>query len=208
MPPSEKTADDLIADLLSPRQAIEILDRAYKDSGLSKRTLLERLRGGMVKAVSATSTFHGGHRDHAEVFYKIPIEDWEKVRATDDFWITGQFDFSRREYGSNHDVKTRHYNVRFEPPGVHSIVGTLGAAQPLQDSAPDDDAAKGKPVSPEALKAWFDVYRKVYGGSADDTLENAHKSARGMFPGRFVSRDRVRELAGGRTPGRKARNGD
>jgi hypothetical protein len=61
---------------------------------------------------------------------------------------------------------------------------------------------KGPPVSEQHLKAWFDLYKQVYQGAAD-TEANALKSAAGMFPGKLVSRDRVRALRGAQKRGRK-----
>jgi hypothetical protein len=96
MPSSEPTADDLIADWLSPGQAVEILGGVYKGTGVSARaTLLERLRGGMVQAVSAHSSFHGP-RERREVFYKIPSDDWENVDTANNVWVTGDLVYTRR----------------------------------------------------------------------------------------------------------------
>jgi hypothetical protein len=204
MPPSEPTADDLIADWLSPRQAVEILDAAYPPRAhVSKQVLLERLRVGMVQAVAGHSVFDGG-RQTREVFYKIPSDDWGKIDTADILWITGELTYRRREFGSEHTT-VRHYNVRFEPQGVHAIIKSASkTAEPeLASTAEMEPESKGPPVSDDHLKAWFELYRRAYTGPAD-TMANALKSARGMFPGKFVSRDRVRDLAGGRTPGRKS----
>jgi hypothetical protein len=63
--------------------------------------------------------------------------------------------------------------------------------------------AKAPSVSDQLLKEWYELYQKAYQGSAD-TLQKALESARGMFPGKFVSRDRVRKLCEGRKRGRKS----
>jgi hypothetical protein len=99
MPPNDPIADDFIADWLSPRQAVEILDAAYPPaSRVSKQVLLQRLRGGMVHAVTGHSVFEG-RRQPREVFYKIPSDDWERVDTADILWITGELTYSRKEYG-------------------------------------------------------------------------------------------------------------
>jgi len=115
MPPNSPTADDLIANWLSPSQAIGILDAAYPPaSRVSKEVLLERLRGGMVQAVAGHSVLEGsGGRDSREVFYKIPSDDWERVDTADILWITGELTYRRREYGSRQMRTVRNYNVRF-----------------------------------------------------------------------------------------------
>jgi hypothetical protein len=93
--------------------------------------------------------------------------------------------------------------VRFEPQGVHAILrGVSKATKPDATPAADDEPEpKGPPVSPEALKAWFDLYRRIYTGTAD-TEAMALKSAQGMFPGKSVSRDKIRALRGERPIGR------
>ena len=58
-----------------------------------------------------------------------------------------------------------------------------------------------------AMEAWYAAYRLAYQG-ADDTMEKALASAKGMFPGKSVSREQVRKLAGGRKPGRKSKAAD
>jgi hypothetical protein len=194
MSSSDRTADDYIAGWLTPSQAVEILDRAYKEIGVSKRTLLERLRGGMVKAVSANSTFHGS-RERREVFYEIPSEDWEYVDTVDDIWITGHVTYTRREYGRSEQTKVRHFNVRFKPENVLAIVkatATQAAIDPHLAAEPD---SKGSRVADAHLQAWFEFYKKVH-TEAEDTEDRALESARLNFPGKSVSRDRVRALRG------------
>jgi hypothetical protein len=100
--------------------------------------------------------------------------------------------------------------VRFDPDGVHDIIKNLTpppALPPTEEATPatepEEPPEKGPPVSPELLKAWFEVYRRAYIGAAD-TEANAVASARGMFPGKSVSRERVRELRGAQKRGRKA----
>ena len=81
------------------------------------------------------------------------------------------------------------------------------SASPVPDagaSAPEEE--RGSPVSKTDLEAWAAVYKQAYGGKPEDTLTNALASAKGMFPGKFVSREKVRALVGGdRKTGRKPR---
>jgi hypothetical protein len=78
-------------------------------------------------------------------------------------------------------------------PGGPSEMPKVEEAEPEQT---------GPPVAQIHLKAWYDLYRQAYSGSAD-TEATALKSARGMFPGKSVSRDRVRALRGSQKRGRK-----
>ena len=73
--------------------------------------------------------------------------------------------------------------------------------------------AKTTPVSKLHLKAWYNAYRSVYGGTPVDKQAFALQSAQGMFPDKEVSRRLVREIAATRSAKRKhvlssdARNG-
>jgi len=64
------------------------------------------------------------------------------------------------------------------------------------------EVPKGPRVTDGELRAWYDVYRRFYTGALD-TQDNAYASAKGMFPGKFVARDRVRALFPARKAGRK-----
>jgi hypothetical protein len=202
--------NDTNADWLTPRQAVAILDAAFDQRpAISKAALLQCLRGKQVDAMSFTTHVAPDNRaEYATNNYKIPPEDWDKVDWNDTFFATGILVYRKREHGRSDYETIRHFNVKFNPEQVKRVAAphqTMQAATTAQSLEDDTLASKGPPVSPAHLKAWYEVFQKVYGGSAEDTLDNALKSARGMFPGRFVSRDRVRDLAGGRSPGRKAR---
>jgi hypothetical protein len=185
---------------LTPKRAVEILDSVFghgSNSFISKHTLLERLRGGKIRAAAEESK--RSDQINGEKLYEIPREDWHQVSETSIFWTAGDFTFRIADTSSRfHDV--RHFDVRFDADAVRAIVAQQQPAEDPQSAT--EDAPKGPPVSEENLKAWYAVYRRAYQGS-EDTLDNALKSARGMFPGKFVSRDRVRDLAGGRIRGRK-----
>jgi hypothetical protein len=205
MPPPPITAED-IARWLTPSQAVNLVDAAYENKQLSTRALLDRLRGEMVQAVAAYCVVQlGGGASRRLTIAGVPATHWEKMFSSDQFWITGQFDCVARPQGFSQLATFRYFDVRFEPEDVRAIIAHLSIPDTIQAPSEPEPAQKGPPVSEAHLQAWFDVYRKVYGGSPGDTLENALKSARGMFHDRFVSRDRVRDLAGGRTPGRKPR---
>jgi hypothetical protein len=89
-------------------------------------------------------------------------------------------------------------------PIAPAALAVPSPAEQVTSDVPDNDVVnKGPPVAPDHLKAWFDLYRRVYSGSSD-TEANALDSARGMFPGKSVSRDSVRALRGAQKRGRKA----
>jgi hypothetical protein len=202
------TAKD-IADWLTPSQAVEILDAAFNvSSHLSKKTLLNRLAGGMVIAASAHTVIEDSHPARRILYDLIPSEDWNEIDTLDSFWITGDLAYHRRSYGISGEKLVRHYGVKFEPLGVRAIIPS-GAEEPpameQQASAEPEPEPKGPRVSDAHLQAWFEFYKKVH-SEAEDTEDRALESARKNFPGKSVSRDRVRSLRGTQRRGPKRKD--
>jgi hypothetical protein len=212
MSPRDLTLED-IADWLTPRQAVKILDTVFQKSYLSKQALLGRLVGGMAEAVSgqAVKDDRAGHGSRGPV-QRIPAEDWRRVQTTDSCWITGDLIFRRRSASGMGDETVSHYAVRFEPQGVRSIISNTGASAkqaPARTPAPapsepepseaERSEPKGPPVSSAHLQAWFEFYQKIGGEMRE---ERALESARLNFAGQSVTRKRIRDLLGPRPIGR------
>jgi hypothetical protein len=207
MPPRELTAED-IADWLTPRQAVKILDAAFQKSYLSKQALLGRLVGGMAEAVAGQAVkADSAGRSSRGPFQMIPAEDWRRIQTTDTCWITGDLVFRRRSPSGMGDETVSHYAVRFEPQGVRSIIGSPGkpareppAEMPAPEPSPSEPPEpRGPPVSSVHLQAWFEFYQKIGGEMRE---ERALESARLNFPGQSVTRKRIRDLLGPRPIGR------
>jgi hypothetical protein len=207
MSPRDLTLED-IADWLTPRQAVKILDAVFQKSYLSKQALLGRLVGGMAEAVSgqAVKNDRAGQASRGPV-QRIPAEDWRRVQTTDTCWITGDLIFRRRSASGMGDETVSHYAVRFEPQGVRSIISNTGtsAKQPPvrtpapAPSEPEPSEPRGPPVSSAHLQAWFEFYQKIGGEMRE---ERALESARLHFAGQSVTRKRIRDLLGPRPIGR------
>jgi hypothetical protein len=124
------------------------------------------------------------------------------------FWTSGDLTYRARDSSTYEMAFFRHFDVRFDPEAVRAIAAPAAKAKAETQAAtardvPAEEIQKGPPVSDAHLRAWFDVFRQAYTGAAD-TEANALASARGMFPGKSVSRDKVRELRGEQKRGRKA----
>lgn len=186
-----------IADWFTPRQAVQTLESVFgtdSHSYVATHTLLERLRGGIIRAVAGTADL-----------YPIPADDWTNVNLGDFLWTTGDATFKIAEgSGYNLSYKTvRHYSIRIDPNGVRDMLPDAPQhAIATSAQAANEPEQKGPPVSDAHLKAWYEIYQQAYTGAAD-TEANAIASARGMFPGKSVSRDRVRELRGAQKRGPK-----
>jgi hypothetical protein len=158
----------------------------------------------MVQAVSSHSVI-GGRRGRRETFFTIPSEDWQHADERDLLWISGDFDFQSIEEESafRSTVTTRHFGVKFDPQGIGNIIGAGSDPRPPPDlppapepeSEPQSPDTKGPRVSDAHLRAWFEFYKAVH-STAEDTEERAVVFARHCFPGKSVSRDRIRALRG------------
>lgn len=188
-------------DWLTPKQAVALLDSVFgtdSQSYISKHTLLECLRGRMVRACAAFSSKDGDNQIERN---EIGADEWLHVGENTIFWTSGHLTYKVHLRGSNRHTAIRHHDVRFEPESVR-IIGAPASKQAIAPRTDLEPAQKGPRVSDAHLKAWYALYCSVYPG---DTLEShAVKSAQGMFPDKTVSRDRVRELRGPQKRGRKA----
>jgi hypothetical protein len=204
---------EIVASWLVPEAAVEILSKGLgiKEDD-ARHVILERLRSGKIRAAAKSSKWENEPRIKETAEILVEPNYWERYACTPGFWKTGDIKFGLGHINSSFSyVSVWYHGIRFDPIAVRAIIPAATPSIPVDSplaeskSESDPDYRKLPAVSQAHLKSWYEVYRAVYGGSAEDTLDSALSSARGMFPGRFVSRDRVRDLAGGRTPGRKAR---
>lgn len=216
----EVSADE-ITSWYTPIEACAYAARIVGRKG-AHNAIWERLEGGMIEAAASSSS--STVRDCSPVpdfrSTLIPRRYWKFFsNMGSDLWGAGDARFFLSSRGSK-STTVKCFGIKLNPADVHATLPPLplepeepeepaGAAEIEQTPEVDQavPAAKGPPVSDELLRAWYELYCRAYQGPAD-TLENACKSACGMFPGKFVSRDRVRKLCGGRKRGRKSGSTD
>jgi hypothetical protein len=204
------TATD-ITDWLTPRQALAILGRVVENESVATRGLLERLRGGMVKAVAFNSAVTSESGPWSGTFCEIDVDHWTRIFASDEFWITGDLSYEAREYGESRTSTFRHFDVRFEPQSIKAMVDVLSRSAPAASAhapavgAESEPVQKGPRVTNPHLQAWFEFY-KVVTPETEDTEDYAWAHARRCFPDKTVSRERVRELRGSLKRGPKKKS--
>jgi hypothetical protein len=177
MAAEQKLTAEAFADWLTPRQALEILDTVLVKTVLSKQTLIDRLRGGMVQAVSNHSVFEGERNPHQLNLYKIPAEDWDQWMSSDAFWITGDKHYTYKAYGSGDRITARHFDVRFEPQGVNAMVALL-AKSPLAPSPAqtptgprESDGTRIAPTGAPRKDWWDDFWIAICGAIYEGDLK-------------------------------------
>jgi hypothetical protein len=212
-----KISEEDIAAWYTPREALAYAIRAVgKESAVN--AVWQRLVGGLIEAAAAS--FSSIMRDRAPQPHTkpslVPSRFWKRYsKSGSDFWAGDARFFipgSRPEYSTTY----HYFGIRLNPDQVRSSLPPLPPepatpvkkqttaekpSEPPKVEEPEPEQ-KGPPVSEEHLKAWFALYRQVYSGPAE-TEAIAVASARGMFQGKSVSRDRIRALRGSQKRGRK-----
>lgn len=210
-----------LATWFTPFEAVAYAAKVLGHLDQAAPAIWERLKGGLIRAVATTSSATLRGRSpvpkHSPSF--IPRSHWDNFRTGQtgqNFWKSGDASFflpttPHRDL----PVTIRCFGIKLDPAAVRATLPPLPPApeqpEPTAEIAATPEGAeieplppiKRAPVSDEHLRLWHELYQQVYQGS-QDTLATAYKSAVGMFPGKFVSRDRVRKLCAGRKIGRKS----
>src|ERR1700733_2153234 len=209
---------------LQAADALGRVQRAIGTRNISVETIIGRLKAGLGQASFAHAAWEntGGFRAPRFEHNLIPRHMWKHYQdevASRYVWETGDLRLALGRFfeatSAPSSTVVTFFGVKIErqvideiianaPPRKRSVWIKPPATPPAIPRAPEPDVPqKGPSVASDHLKAWFDLYQRVYIG-AEDTEEIALTSARGMFPGKSVSRDRVRELRGAQKRGRKA----
>ena len=168
--------------------------------------LLERLKSGKVVAAAKSSTWQGDRRIRATDEILIDAAHWQSYSPTMGFWEIGDIKFDLGHvYNSYASVSIWYHGIRFEPEGIRAIIpaGTAKSEQEAPASGTEPEP-KGPRVSDAHLRAWFEFYKAVTTGT-EDTEDYAWSHARRCFPGKTVSRDRVRAIRGSQRRGPKVK---
>jgi hypothetical protein len=184
-----------ISDWVTPVRALKSLE-PLGESYLRVHTLLERLKGGMVRAVAETTVWQDDNSRASKL--SLEASDWAFVSESDVVWKTG--DLTTTYFHDRGRRTVRHFNIRLHPFDIQQILPSEAGAAPVE--SPVSGSIRGPSVSEAHLAEWYALYRKAYTGHLD-TEANALRSAQGMFPGKSVSREAVRKLRGAQKPGPK-----
>jgi hypothetical protein len=228
LPADEQDRDvsaEEIATWYTPKEACRYAARIVGPKN-AMAAISRRLLAGQIECAATRSSLsygrNGPYPDPNPSL--IPVGYWRHMtKAGSDLWGVGDARFFLPSQQRGVASKTfMGLGVKLNPRDVHDALPSVPLEQepeptpsppqdppkvessPLESSKSETDelVQKGPPVSEEHLKAWFDLYRRVYSGAVD-TEATALASARGMFHGKSVSRDRIRALRGTQKRGRK-----
>jgi len=207
------TAEEFAA-WLTPQAAVSRASQAFGNEATG--AIWARLTSGFLKAAASHSSQATPPNAEPRLTLSptiIPARYWGQFSNSNDanFWRAGdaRFFFPPNRPRVEFATVILCFGIRLNPADIDTLFPPLPVEpQPESNPAAESDVEradpgpKGPAVSPDHLQAWFDLYQRAYTGSAD-TEAMAVKSAIGMFPGKHVSRDRVRDLRGAQKRGRK-----
>jgi len=203
----------------TPKQALEIVGKAMAgDWNAAYPAILQRLAGGKILAHAEDIDWKQVSKTGALPKYsavgKDILDQWNKSNHQSylPFWSSGNATVELRTGHSLSDapLTINLYGIRFDPDGINKLAGIatpLAASSAALAVTSPEPEQKGPRVSDPLLKEWFALYSKAY-PDAEDTEDRAVESARGMFQGKSVSRDRVRALRGARKRGPKPKTAE
>lgn len=206
------TAEEFASWIL-PRDALRDLTAAFGSDERVKRLVFDLVAADQLSLVAEMTTRDRVGSPHETwTFDRVAPDNWVRNRddIDDDFWELGKLTFMFRSgYPLDPPTYVRHFNARFEPEGVAKLLATAPPKIEAVEPKPADgeETATGPRVTDPDLLAWFDLYKRVF-REHEITLPHAWASARGMFQGKSVARDRIRPLLAGRKPGPKTKPAD
>jgi hypothetical protein len=220
LPPPSPAVNLQGAPWLLPGEALARVIDVIGDYTVAVDTILGRLTAGLLKATFETAKWENTSRTYSLDPNFIAPNYWKHYKRSNEssyVWKTGDLRLFIGNMSSvtETSVYLTFFRVKIERQGIDEIVANAAPPRPKRSvwikrpkeppppPAPEPESPqKGPPVAEEHLKAWYDLYQRAYSGAAD-TEATAVASARGMFPGKSVSRDRVRALRGSQKRGRK-----
>lgn len=185
---------------LMPREALRLAD-GIMDEATAMTAIVDRLHSEKIAAVAellVVRTTDSAIREPD--LRRIPGILWGAYgnSNSESFWRTGDITFRVPIPDTHEFTYVKYFGIRFHRNDLYDL---FPERRPKESSVLVADGVSKPSVSDALLTAWYDLYLRAYTGAAD-TEANAVQSAQGMFPGKSVSRERVRELRGERMRGR------
>jgi hypothetical protein len=195
-------------DWIKPSKALARAKAHFGDAYTAAEALGERLKDGLLGAMAETIVYEEpGKPETTTSFAPLAKVVWRHVTGGwhgQMFWRTGNLEV----WLDRGEDRCSLHGILFDPEGLDKFLGAEARpAPPAVPDSPPEPEQKGPRVPEPLLKEWFAVYSKAYAGT-EDTEDRAVESARGMFPGKSVSRERVRILRGARKRGPKPKTAE
>jgi hypothetical protein len=163
MPAATNLTRDDIAGWLTLRRVLEILHTVFPPD-YAKAELTERLRGGMVRSASAHASSNGKHLAAVNL---IPVDQWNALSITDDFWKTATFRVKVLDQRIMSYAEVRYFDVRFHPTDIEAILIPHQGPPlqvPAQNPKPPVANKGGRPPKAWWHDFWVEMCCRIYDG--------------------------------------------
>jgi hypothetical protein len=190
---------------LSPAEALQLLKVFPAET--AQKAILDRLKANLIKPVAKNGATRFPDKPLIEIdMPHVPASFWQHVHFDGKwvrFWKTGDISAYIRS-GRASGAEMGFFDMRFLRSDIEKLLPKDTSNQQPQTATTErkTEETKGPNVSPAYLQEWSELFLKVY-PSAEVTLDRAWSSAKGMFPGKSVSRDAVDKLLPPRGRGRR-----
>ena len=191
----QKLTEEEFASWIPIRKAI---GQPVEIGGLepAKQEIWSRLRAGILRSGAENWTINPN--DPPGGVIEVEQDRWGSLQVvTDSWWQTGRVTLWRDEGNrTGHGYRrptsaVEYFGMRVDPEGLMKFTGRP-VPTTLKHAASDLASEEGKPrIRDDWLADWAALFNKLY---PDKDADFAWRSAKGMFPDKSVSRDRVRPL--------------
>lgn len=190
-------SEEGFAHLLTPRAALAELADMGRNNAIE--AINERAAEGLIRVAAKTITGRRNYRPFDCERGWVDPEAWGNANAhwNHPFWSKAQIETEVRGTSSRTIRDKLHlFGVRFDPKGIEDLkldAGLIDGPKAEAEAPTKEPRTRhGMPgLHDDLLEAWCDLFAKAY---PNGTKAQAEASARGMFPGKSVDRDKVREL--------------
>jgi hypothetical protein len=216
---------------ITPAKALARVERAVQNPYTAADILVKWLRDDLVTAFAKHVVVQEGDEQKRNADILVRAYVWNHLKGdakSQEFWQTEHLEV----WLDRGETRVSYYGLRFDANAISQHLPDVPRRKPddfartlakrvraeneaaRQTTSPPPPAApkqedvqqtedSAPPVSLSHLKQWHELYLLVY-PEAEDTEALAWASAKGMFQGKSVSRNAIRNLRGERKRGRKA----
>jgi hypothetical protein len=146
------------------------------DSAHVKNIILERLRAGLITAVSPSVSQTIGDNSPA-LSSKLTVISgnyFEHIDDEEDFWRGGQLKSSVRQPRTGETITVRCFDIKLDPADIRNLLSGASIGPPERpDSVEVANAPSQKVprITDGLLERWYELYKLAYQGTSHDTLK-------------------------------------
>lgn len=180
---TDEITPEEFAKWMRPREALDLVAGNFGYAPTAASAILTRLKSGAIQSAAKSM---GSNPATAPV--RISPDEWKTLQMLQPsfpFWKSGDYEFQTANRHGRYTLAF--FGIRFKPDDIYSWLEIPAPTTTVADGEPE--ASDGPPVSDADLRAWAELFARLYPDAPEAT---AVQSAKGFFQGKTVSRNRVR----------------